>query len=385
VYTAFDTADVGRPVLDELEPSLDMSDSLVPVQKAEELELRSSGASEFQSPDAAADLAGSAMSGEPEPAADLRDFDWTPMSADQEVASESWTEPTAETAWPELEPSGDGAAAWEADAAEQAEVEVEPAESQFDTERAAEPELTMDAPALEATSGSPVADAPATAEAAPEAEPVAAAEPEEPAEPEPVVTASMAELYLKQGHTRDALTIYRELYLRHPDDRRLREKVDALEMADAAVASSEPEPEPEREPEPKPELEDFSAGADGQSVAALFHGLLAARPAAVPTWSPVAPVPQAGTSPVDTGAASGSAGEPTRPADDRLSLSAVFGDDSSPVPPAMPAGPGATGDGMSFDAFFDAAPPAESAARRPAARDDDDLDQFHAWLQNLKR
>ena len=48
VYTAFNTADVAGPVLDELEPSLDMSDSLVPVQKAEELELRSSGATEFQ-------------------------------------------------------------------------------------------------------------------------------------------------------------------------------------------------------------------------------------------------------------------------------------------------------------------------------------------------
>ena len=75
-----------------------------------------------------------------------------------------------------------------------------------------------------------------------------------------------------------------------------------------------------------------------------------------------------------------------RPADDRLSLSAVFGDDSSPVPPAMPAASAAPTDGMSFDAFFDAAPQAaEPAPRRAATRDDDDLEQFHAWLQNLKR
>ena len=42
----------------------------------------------------------------------------------------------------------------------------------------------------------------------------------------------------------------------------------------------------------------------------------------------------------------------------------------------------------SFDAFFGTSGPgagrASKAARSPEAKDDD-LDQFHAWLQNLKR
>jgi hypothetical protein len=116
----------------------------------------------------------------------------------------------------------------------------------------------------------------------------------------------------------------------------------------------------------------------------MFQALLAARPAAAPTWSPVVPSADSAALSAGSSAPAASEGEPTRPADDRLSLSAVFGDDSSPVPPAVPAGP-AQADGMSFDAFFEAAPPAEPAPRRAAARDDDDLDQFHAWLQNLKR
>ena len=42
--------------------------------------------------------------------------------------------------------------------------------------------------------------------------------------------------------------------------------------------------------------------------------------------------------------------------------------------------------GMASPAFCEAAPQApEPAPRRAATRDDDDLEQFHAWLQNLKR
>jgi hypothetical protein len=76
---------------------------------------------------------------------------------------------------------------------------------------------------------------------------------------------------------------------------------------------------------------------------------------------------------------------PTRPAADHLSLSAIFGETGSPVPPAVAAGAPADEDGMSFDAFFGGDAPAGAARTRAASRDDDDLDQFHAWLQNLKR
>ncbi len=342
-HPAFEHPDVASPLLEEFEAPVDMSESLTPVQDEEEFELRSSGASEFQSPDAAAELAGSAVPADDDGSDDLVLDDlapeesaaneWTPMSADQEASADSWSEPVADSAWPEIEPAGEA----EPDPEAEAEAEAEPM-------------------VIAARPG------PAQADDAPVIE----------AEPEPVVTESMAELYLAQGHAHEALTIYRELYLRHPDDRRLRDKVTALETAQAAADPGEPE------------LADYAAAAGSQSVAAMFRQLLAARPAAAPGWSPVSAPVATSTSAAESAAPRVSEGEPTRPADDRLSLSAVFGDDSSPVPPAVPATQAAS-DGLSFDAFFDAAPPAEPAPRRAAAREDDDLDQFHAWLQNLKR
>ncbi|HUF36367.1 MAG TPA: hypothetical protein VMN37_10480, partial [Gemmatimonadales bacterium] len=81
-----------------------------------------------------------------------------------------------------------------------------------------------------------------------------------------------------------------------------------------------------------------------------------------------------------------SSGAPTRPAADALSLSSVFGEESSPLPPAVPAAGPAPAAGVSFDEFY--GPPgsggASSKARGPDPKNDD-LDQFHAWLQNLKR
>jgi hypothetical protein len=80
--------------------------------------------------------------------------------------------------------------------------------------------------------------------------------------------------------------------------------------------------------------------------------------------------------------------EPTRPAQDSISLSDVFGDEDAASPPAYRAPRPPAGDkGVSFDEFFGApAEPQASSARprgpRPPA---DDLDQFHSWLQNLKR
>jgi hypothetical protein len=86
-------------------------------------------------------------------------------------------------------------------------------------------------------------------------------------------------------------------------------------------------------------------------------------------------------------------GEPTRPANEPLSLSAIFGEDSSPVPPVV-SGPDASQaaerkPGSSFDEFFGErpAPPAGSRARtiRTSDSDQDDLEQFHKWLKGLKR
>jgi hypothetical protein len=115
------------------------------------------------------------------------------------------------------------------------------------------------------------------------------------------------------------------------------------------------------------------AETGGRSVAQLFKGILSAQP---PAQAPAAPVRQAPAA---------NAGAPTRPAADALSLSSVFGEEGSDTPPAVPASnPGAGS--VSFDDFF-GSPSSSSSARTPRAPDpkNDDLDQFHAWLQNLKR
>src|SRR5438874_11979579 len=45
---------------------------------------------------------------------------------------------------------------------------------------------------------------------------------------EPVLTETMAELYLKQGHPQDALRVYQALLAQRPQDARLRGKVEQL-------------------------------------------------------------------------------------------------------------------------------------------------------------
>jgi tetratricopeptide (TPR) repeat protein len=191
-----------------------------------------------------------------------------------------------------------------------------------------------------------------------------------------VVTETMAELYLRQGHRAEALRVYRELWLRSGDDLRLREKVDALETALAAEESGAEEP--------ASPANSYSAPAPARSVAAFLGSILSARPAgAPPAWSGA---PPAGTQPLtEQSRAESPDAAPTRPAADHLSLSAVFGETGSPVPPAVAAGAPADEDGISFDAFFGGDASTAPARARAASRDDDDLDQFHAWLQNLKR
>ena len=64
----------------------------------------------------------------------------------------------------------------------------------------------------------------------------------------------------------------------------------------------------------------------------------------------------------------------------------MFGEESTPTPPAVPtAGAGAQPGGVSYDEFFGTASSAPTRPSRPPDAKSDDLDQFHAWLQNLKR
>lgn len=226
--------------------------------------------------------------------------------------------------------------------------------------------------------------APALAPDRGEAEEIEEDELAEPA-PAPVlmVTESMAELYAVQGHPSEALGVYRILYDRNPDNERLRQRIQELEVAVAAQMAEDAAPS-------------YAASVTGGQAVGLFLGaLLHARPAVVdiPELAP-APETTRAAEGADAGDEAVASGEPTRPAIDRLSLGAVFGEDPSPVPPAeAAAGVRAEGSGgFSFDEFFGGAdaPPSGrtsggSVRAARAADDEDDLDQFHVWLQSLKR
>ena len=284
------------------------------VETNEDIVLRSSGATEFQVPNASEEFFGSAFGHPP---------------------AEIPTAPRPEPVEPEPEP-------------------VEP-----------EPEPVMESPPEQ----EPVI------ESAPEPEPVVASAPaplvaplpDQP--PDPMMTESMAELLLSQGHREEALRIYRDLDGRVGGDSRLQERIAELERP-------KPPPPPQRQ---------FAAGATGgRSARDFIRTVLASRP------------PQAAASPparIESGQSvttPETGGAPTRPAHDALSLSSVFGEDATPTRPAVPASgtgtPVGGGGGVSYDEFFNA--PSKGGTTRPPRSSDsksDDLDQFHTWLQNLKR
>ncbi len=230
-----------------------------------------------------------------------------------------------------------------------------------------------------------------------DAAPPAAAEPPAAAPPEPepafVATETMAEVYLSQGHRGEALEVYRALLQSTPGDVRLSEKVSALEteLEGGVVAGERDEPTPEAGDGSTVESgSSYAASATGgQTVKAMFRGMLAAKPAAPapPEAMPATPPAAgnlAGTSPEVMG-------EPTRPAQDPLSLSAIFGEDASPVPPALGGGSAKaeTDEGFSFDSFFGDEEGGSDSKRlsgsRPKGREDEeDLDRFQSWLQGLK-
>ena len=245
------------------------------------------------------------------------------------------------------------------------------------------------------------------------AEDVSAADTAALSQAEPVLTETMAELYLQQGHKDDALRVYQALLAQRPADERLAAKVRALDGSEAPVLT----PVPARAP------------ASGLSLGTFLKKILGARPGA-----PAAErLPDEGSVPgprVTSGATPQSLlaeafadepplgpppGSPSRPAADSLSLDAVFGDEGNrtslprvEAPPAAPepapaaAGPGKGG--FSFDDFFGAGPaatpappPPPGAASAPSPRastrtsrpqapveDAGDLDQFQAWLKGLK-
>jgi hypothetical protein len=185
----------------------------------------------------------------------------------------------------------------------------------------------------------------------------------------------MAELLAEQGHAAEALTVYRHLESRNAGEPRFAEKIAELEHAAATRAVAA---EPIRTPAPEPPRPAYSVlETRGQSVQAFLRGVFGARLPAGSVSSHAEPTRTTAADPE---------GAPTRPAHDSLSLSSVFGEESTPTPPAVSAAGGGGQSGVSYDEFF-GAPGASTTPRSPRAPDSksDDLDQFHAWLQNLKR
>ena len=228
-----------------------------------------------------------------------------------------------------------------------------------------EPELPP-TPASEEPEAESAAREPTAAWSAPMAETT------RPAEPDLVVTESMAELLAQQGHPAEALTVYRHLESRTSGGARYTTRIAELERVIAereAGAHAAPAAEAPRRA--------YSAlETQGQSVQGFLRGVFGAR------------LPARGSTGHDTSRPSTMAadpdGAPTRPANDSLSLSSVFGEESTPTPPAVAAPGGHSG--VSFVEFFGG--PGAATAPRPSRTSDaktDDLDQFHAWLQNLKR
>jgi hypothetical protein len=200
---------------------------------------------------------------------------------------------------------------------------------------------------------------------------------------EPVLTETMAELYLKQGHQQDALRVYQALLAQRPNDARLKSKVEQLSSGGRRKS--------------------------GVSAQAFLKGIWSGR-AAQSTLA--AAFDGSGPPP----------GEPSRPAEDHISLDSVFGEEvgrrtndrpsdaaapsgSAPQASAAPGGGSKTG-GFSFDEFFAGGKPgaagaagegaAETASPKPPGgsrssgrsqrppEDEVEADQFQQWLKKLK-
>ncbi len=210
---------------------------------------------------------------------------------------------------------------------------------------------------------------------------------------EPVLTETMAELYLRQGHQEEALRVYEALLAKRPTDARLRGRVEALAGGGTREVGR----------------------GTGETVQIFLKRILAGRPGAPGRSAPAARSPLEDAFAIAHSDAEPSSapdvvspGEATRPATDSISLDQVFGEEGSrssgaapeASPPAPSPAPQDTG-GFSFDQFFSPTeqpagggevapatpdPPARSSGGRlrPPVEDEGDLDQFQAWLRGLK-
>lgn len=256
------------------------------------------------------------------------------------------------------------------------------------------------------------------------------------------VTETMAALYVQQGHIGEAIGVYRQLVAQSPNDSGLQAKLAELErMQQAGLVAPQPvdtempefeEPLDVSEPVPAPAnaaMADVSFGGiglrgqgsptpvvtpavpAGPSAREFFGGFArrAAVAAAVAAAVVATDTADAQSEPVTAISASASqwpldalfgaahdvrdlhaaevlAGVGTFVGPDGgTGLDALFAAQAEPTRRSVPR----ASEMLKFDQFFQkpgtAAPPASAADAAPGAAGDDDLDQFHGWLQGLKK
>jgi tetratricopeptide (TPR) repeat protein len=242
------------------------------------------------------------------------------------------------------------------------------------------------------------------------------------------VTETMAELYVKQGFHDRALDVYRQLVAQSPNDRGLRERMERVERELRGAASGRspgfggggapargaaptgrggptvrqflaglgtrgatgrgrgvvppPGGGPRNSGEFRAPQERASRAASGGSIDALFAGAPPSREdvAAASTLADAFTAGGAGAPAPDAQLG----GRPAHQAATELSLDSVFRDGAG-------LASGRPSSGVSYDQFFSqptqpgASNPDESSNATPPAGGSDDIEQFNAWLQGLKK
>jgi len=262
--------------------------------------------------------------------------------------------------------------------------------------------------------------APRASEAAPSLErpapSIAEATPAPQAGREPgFVTETMAELYVKQGFHDRALEVYRQLVAQSPNDRGLRERMERIQRAMTRPPTREgaasgrggptvrqflaglgsrgvsgrgpgvmppPGGGPRNSGEVRAPQERTARAAAGGSIDALFAGAAPSREdvAAASTLADAFSTSGPGAAAPDAQLG----GRPAHPATTELSLDNVFRDGSGAASARNPSA-------VSYDQFFSQPAPTrpsntdESSPATPAAGGSDDIEQFNAWLQGLKK
>jgi tetratricopeptide (TPR) repeat protein len=212
------------------------------------------------------------------------------------------------------------------------------------------------------------------------------------------ITETMAQLYVKQGFHDRALEVYRQLVSQNPNDRGLRERMERLAASRgptvrqflARIGARRPESRgpgvvappgggPRNSGEFRAPREEAARAASAGSIDALFAGKSPSRED-VAAASTLADAFNSGSPPA---ADAQVGGRPAHPATTELSLDHVFRDGGTQA--ARSSGP------VSYDQFFSQSTQGGSQSAEPAptstppASGADDIEQFNAWLQGLKK